>query len=105
MSAESTEEEGGYELSFALRLEIARALSAYLANAAGARERLTRATQQVCSEAHALSLSPEQVVAVLKRAFERTPLAGDGDPERRRAAWEEFTQSCISAYFNAGDPE
>ena len=102
MTAELAGEEG-YELSFELRLEISRALSGYLAHANGARERLHKATQRVCTEAHALRLSPDQVVAVLKRLFERTPLAGDGDPELRRAAWEEFTQSCIAAYFNAGD--
>jgi hypothetical protein len=102
MSAESSPE-GVCEFSFDLRLEISRALSAYLAT--GERQRLHAATQRVCTEAHALRLSPDQVVVALRELFERTPIAGDGEPERRHAAWEEFTQSCISAYFNAGDDE
>ncbi|MDB4886574.1 MAG: hypothetical protein JWN79_2012 [Gemmatimonadetes bacterium] len=102
MSAESADAEI-YELSFELRLEISRALSAYLAHADGARERLHKATQRVCTEAHALRLSSDEIVAVLKRLFERTPLTGNGDPDLRRAAWEEFTHSCISAYYNAGE--
>ena len=47
----------------------------------------------------------EAVVAQLKRLFERLPLSSDADLERRRAAWEEFAQGCISAYYNAGDDE
>ena len=93
------------EFSFDLRLEISRALSAWLEQGERARERLHLATQRVCTEAHTLKLSPDQVVAALGELFERTPLAGDGDPERRRAAWQEFTKSCISAYYNAGDVE
>jgi hypothetical protein len=104
MSAESANVGAG-DFSFELRVEIARALGSYLEHGSAAREHLLRATQRVCTEAHALSLTPEQVVDMLKRLFERTPLTGDGEPERRRAAWEEFTQSCISAYFNAGDHE
>ncbi len=104
MSAESTDD-GICEFSFDLRLEISRALSSYLTHGESSRGRLVKATQRVCTEAHALTLSPEQVVAQLKRLFERLPLSSDGDLERRRAAWEEFAQGCISAYFNAGDDE
>ena len=102
MSAELTEGDA-LDFSFDLRLEISRALSGYFADPEGARGRLTRATQRVCTEAHALALSPDQVVAALRRLFERTPLAGDGDPALRRAAFEEFSRSCIAAYFNAGE--
>ena len=94
-----------YDLSFDLRLEISRALSSYLAHGEAARDRLHKATQRVCTEAHALKLSPDEIVALLKRVFERTPVTGDGDPVRRHAAWQDFTQSCISAYFNAGDDQ
>jgi hypothetical protein len=104
MSAESSTGDT-CDLSFALRLEISRALSSYLLHGEAGRDRLHKATQRVCTEAHALHLSPDEVVAVLKRLFERTPLEGDGDPALRRAAWEEFTQSCISAYFNAGESD
>lgn len=102
MSAESSPD-GVFEFSFDLRLEISRALSAYLAS--GERGRLHAATQRVCTEAHARRLTPDQVVLALRELFDRTPIAGDVEPGRRRAAWEEFTQSCISAYFNAGDDE
>jgi hypothetical protein len=91
------------DFSFELRVEVSRALSAYLANGDAARERLHTATGRVCTEAHALKMSPEQVVTALRRLFERTPLAGDGEPARRHAAWEEFTRSCIAAYYNAGE--
>ena len=104
MTADRTDERL-CEFSFDLRLEISRALGAWLEQGERARERLHRATQRVCTEAHALRLSPDQVVAALGDLFERTPVAGGGDLERRRAAWQEFTQSCISAYYNAGDPE
>lgn len=104
MSAESANT-GEHDLSFPLRLEISKALSAYLAHGESARERLDKVTQRVCTEAHALRLTPDQVIAVLRRLFERTPVTTDGDPARRHAAWQEFTQSCISAYFNAGEDE
>lgn len=102
MSAEPTDGDAA-DFSFELRLEISRALTAYLADPVGARDRLDRATKRVCTEAHALALSPDQVVGALRRLFDRTPLAGDGDPALRRAASEEFSRSCIAAYFNASD--
>lgn len=104
MSAESTDDEA-CEFPFDLRIEISKALSSYLQHGESSRERLHKATQRVCTEAHRLALSPEQVVSEIKRLFERMPLSGDGDIDRRRAAWEEFAQGCISAYYNAGDDE
>lgn len=91
------------EFSAALRAEIAKALSGYLANGERGRDRLRRATQQVCTEAHQLELTPETMVVALQHLFERTPLSGSIAPDRRRAAFEEFMQSCIAAYFNADD--
>jgi hypothetical protein len=104
MSAEPSGHDDS-EFSFELRVEVARALSAYLTVGEAARERLHTATGRVCTEAHALKMSPEQVVTALRHLFERTPLAGDGEPERRHAAWEEFTRSCIAAYYNAGEDD
>lgn len=103
MTAEPLGDDDVVDFSFDLRLEISRALTAYLSRGAPAHARLLEATKRVCTEAHALNLSPEELVATLRRMFARMPLAVDAEPERREAAWNEFTQSCIGAYFNAGD--
>jgi hypothetical protein len=93
------------EFSIALRMELAKALSSYLARGETERERLRGVTQRVCAEAHRLQLSPEGMVTALKRLFETTPLAGGIDPERRHVALEEFMKSCIAAYFDADEGE
>jgi hypothetical protein len=52
-----------------------------------------------------MALPPEQMVIALKRLFERVPLAGAFDPDRRRAAYEQFVAGCIAAYYDADDVE
>jgi hypothetical protein len=84
--------------------EVGRALSALLTSPGEqAHERLRKATQRVCTEAHRLAISPERLAGVLQRLFERIPLAGAIDPELRRAAYDQFVQGCISAYYDADD--
>jgi hypothetical protein len=95
---------GGF--SAELTREVGKALGALLASPGDqSQERLRLATQRVCTEAHQLSLPPEQMVIALKRLFERVPIAGAIDPERRRAAYEQFVAGCISAYYEADDME
>jgi hypothetical protein len=93
---------GGF--SAELTREVGVALGALLASPGErTQERLRLATQRVCSEAHRMALPPEQMVAALKRLYERVPLAGAVDPDRRRAAYEQFVAGCIAAYYNAED--
>lgn len=95
---------GGFSAD--LTREAGRALSALLANPGDeSRERLRAVTRKVCTEAHQMALAPEQMVVALKRLFDRVPLAGAIDPERRRAAYEQFVAGCISAYYDADDVE
>jgi hypothetical protein len=95
---------GGF--SAELTREVGKALGALLASPGEeTRERLRLATQRVCREAHQLALAPEQMVIALKRLFERVPLAGAIDPDRRRAAYEQFVAGCIAAYYDADDVE
>jgi hypothetical protein len=103
MTLESMDEGlGGFSAD--VTREVGRALSALLTSPGEqARERLRKATQRVCTEAHRLALSPERLEATLKRLFERIPLAGAIDPELRRAAYEQFVKACISAYYDADD--
>jgi hypothetical protein len=89
-----------------LTREVGKALSGLLASPGeAAQERLRLATQRVCTEAHQMALAPEQMVIALKRLFERVPLAGAIDPDRRRAAYEQFVAGCIAAYYEADDAE
>jgi hypothetical protein len=95
---------GGF--SSELTREVGKALSALLASPGEeTQERLRLATQRVCTEAHQMALPPEQMVIALKRLFERIPLAGAFDPDRRRAAYEQFVAGCIAAYYDADDVE
>jgi hypothetical protein len=95
---------GGFSAD--LTREVGKALGALLSSPGDeTQERLRVATQRVCTEAHQMSLPPEQMVIALKRLFERVPLAGAFDPERRRAAYEQFVAGCIAAYYDADDVE
>jgi hypothetical protein len=99
-------EEGLGGFSADLTREVGRALSALLASGdESTQERLRLATKRVCTEAHQMALPPERMVAALKRLFERVPLAGAIDPDRRRAAYEQFISGCIAAYYEADDVE
>jgi hypothetical protein len=61
---------GGF--SAELTREVGKALGALLASPGEqTQERLRLATQRVCTEAHQMSLPPEQMVIALKRLFER----------------------------------
>lgn len=95
---------GGFSAD--VTVEVGRALSALLTSPGEqARERLRKATQRVCTEAHKLAISPERLSDVLRRLYDRIPLAGAIDPELRRAAYEQFIKGCISAYYDADDEQ
>ena len=105
MTLESRDEGlGGFSAD--VTVEVGRALSALLTSPGEqTRERLRKATQRVCTEAHKLAISPERLADVLRRLYERIPLAGAIDPELRRAAYEQFIKGCISAYYDADDEQ
>jgi NAD(P)H-dependent FMN reductase len=95
---------GGF--SAELTREVGKALGALLTSPGDeTQERLRQATRRVCTEAHQMALPPEQMVIALKRLFDRVPLAGAIDPDRRRAAYEQFVAGCIAAYYDADDVE
>ena len=104
MTVHESADEGLGGFSAELTREVGKALGALLASPGEeTQERLRLATQRVCREAHQMALAPEQMVIALKRLFERVPLAGAIDPDRRRAAYEQFVAGCIAAYYDAED--
>ena len=65
---------------------------------------LQAATDRICSEAHAVGMTPEQMVIALKGFYNR--VAGEDilADDRRRAAFDGLMSGCIRAYFATEEP-
>jgi|SRR5476651_1070763 len=85
--------------------ELSGALHEYAMAPAGTDDetRLQAATDRVCAEAHAVGMTPEQMVIALKGFYDR--VAGEDilEDDRRRTAFDALLSGCIRAYFAAAE--
>jgi hypothetical protein len=89
----------GIEFSGELIAEMHAALASYLDfRDAESRERLRLVTNRMCTEAHARSMSAEQMVIAIKALFARAPSAWSvSDPVHD--IFDMFLAGCIKAYY------
>ncbi|MDB4900638.1 MAG: hypothetical protein JWN53_2446 [Gemmatimonadetes bacterium] len=80
--------------------EVQSALNGYLAMAPEREEKLQEAMRRLCTEAHARSLGPEQMVIAVKHAWATMTTAHQGDYQRKRAAMDHAVSACIIAYYH-----
>lgn len=89
------------EFSRRLHEEVTWALGLYLKSDGDlGRSELKAVTTKVCREARALHMPADQMVSAVKHLFAQCERkVKEGEPERRRYAFEAFLTDCITAYF------
>jgi hypothetical protein len=94
----------GATFSDELIADMFAALGSYLDERnAESRERLRQVTDRMCREAHALSMSAEQMVIAIKALFARArPGWSVSDPVHD--VFDMFLAGCIKAYYGGSAP-
>ena len=89
------------EFSPQLRVDVERAIAAYLDLGPGEAEAHMRTTgEHVCAEAKAVHLPVEKMIVAMHRILDQVPRTS-GDVLRRQAAYETLITACIKSYFGA----
>jgi hypothetical protein len=102
-----TASEGSADAPFsdAVRAEVNAALEDHLEHRdARSDARLRAVTDRICSEAHALDLSPEKMLSAIEAFYAVLPYPLTPADADRRRAFDTFVTRCIRAYFGSHPP-
>jgi hypothetical protein len=103
MTSPPRPDDESFELSPPTRNEIALAIAAYLSQRSTDGDgHLRHAAVRVATEANQLGVSADQMLAAVKRLFERAPRIS-GDVQKRVEASNKFARWCVEYYTASHD--